>query len=186
MKPGTTEFFNPQGTDGIIRLNNNEQLELYCSGAFASPGGASGSITVTCTGGNQFSYSTGSFPFSSFVCNEYPTYIARRTGARCFNNGIVVEIGFEVGSTARFLEVMNLCHDEVTEETYYVKHKFTPANAAYQIGKKKLRKVKFLMRIFLKDFHDLIGPQTRVASLPVKMLTQSTLAIINVRPSRLS
>lgn len=189
IKPGTTEFFDPQGSDGIIRLNNNQQLELFCSGGFTNPAGASGSITVTCTSGNQFSFSGTSFPFSSFVCSAYPIHIARRTGGRCFNNGVEVEIGFEVGSSARFLQVMSLCHDEVTEETYFVKHKFTPANAAFQIGKKELKKFKFSMLIFkfnLKDFHVLIGLQTMEASLAEKMLTLSTLVIVNVRPSHLS
>lgn len=135
IKPGTTQFFYPQGSDGIIRLAHNEQLELYCSAGFASPGGASNSITISCTSGNQFLYASTAFTFNSFTCNSYPAHTARKTGGRCYNNGYEVEIGFEVGSASRFLQMMTLCHDDVTEETYYTKYKFTPANAAYQIGK---------------------------------------------------
>lgn len=187
IRPGTTEFFDPQGSDGIIRLNSNQQLELFCSGSFTSPAGASGSITVTCTSGNQFLFSGASFPFSSFVCNAYPTHIARRTGARCFNNGVDVEIGFEVGSSARFLQVMTLCHDEVTEETYFVRHRFTPANAGFQIGKNKFKKQNFDVKLInLKDFLALIGLQTQVASLVERMSTLSTLATINVKQLLLS
>lgn len=135
IKPGTTEFFYPQGSDGIIRLTSNQQLELYCSSGFASPGGASSnSITISCTGGNQFLYGGNAYTFSSFYCTAMPAYTARKTGGRCYNNGYEVEIGFEVGSYTRFLRMLTLCHDEYTEETYYTNYKFTPANTAYQIG----------------------------------------------------
>jgi hypothetical protein len=138
IRPATTSWFNPQGSDGIIRLNSNEQLELFCTTGFSSPAGTAGnSITITCAGGNQFSHNGFTFPFNNFVCNAYPAHTARRTGARCFNNGIIVEIGFEVGSSARFLHVMDVCHDEVTDENYYAKYAFTPANAGFQIGKIK-------------------------------------------------
>lgn len=142
IKPGTTEFFDPQGSDGIIRLNSNQQLELYCTTGFASPGAATNSITVSCTSGNQFLYSGAAFPFNSFTCRAYPDHTARKTGARCFNNGFEVEIGFQIDSTSRFLQIMTLCHDEVTEETYYVKHKFTPANAGFQTGERSEKKYK--------------------------------------------
>lgn len=157
--PGTTEFFNPQGSDGIIRLNNNQQLELYCSTGFASPGASSNSIIITCTSGNLFLYSGSAFSFNTFTCSVYPIHKARKTGGRCFNNGYEVEIGFEVGSASRFLQVMTLCHDEITEETYYVKHKFTPASAAYQVGTRD-NKIPLLHKkceIISKVFHDLIG-----------------------------
>lgn len=135
IKPSTTEFFDPQGADGIIRLTSNQQLELYCSSGFSSPGGiSSNSITITCTSGNRFLYSSTAFAFNAFICTAYPAYSARKTGGRCYNNGYEVEIGFEVGSAARFLRMISLCHDEVTEETYYTKYRFSPGNAGYQIG----------------------------------------------------
>jgi hypothetical protein len=134
IKPGTTEFYLPQGSDGIVRLNSNEQLELYCTNGFASPGGASNSITVTCSSNNQFSFGGNTYAFNAFYCTAYPVHKARKTGGRCYNNGYEVEIGFEVGSSARFLRTILTCHDEVTEETYYAYYKFTPATAAYQSG----------------------------------------------------
>ncbi|KAG5680887.1 hypothetical protein PVAND_010366 [Polypedilum vanderplanki] len=133
IRPGSTQFFNPQGTDGIIHLNDNQQLELYCSSGFASPAGiATNSITVTCTSGNRFSYNSIAYYFNNYYCSAYPAHKARKTGGRCYNNGYEVEIGFEVGT--RFLRIMTVCHNEIVEENYYAKYKLTPANVGYQIG----------------------------------------------------
>lgn len=52
--------------------------------------------------------------------------MARKTGRSCFNGAALVEIGFDLGN--RFPKVLEVCHDEVTEETYYAKYKLTPAS----------------------------------------------------------
>jgi phage-related tail fiber protein len=133
IKPGTSEFVFPTGRHGVISLNENEQIELYCSSGFASPSGAGSSITATCTTGNQFLYNNARYNFIQFTCTKYPDHIARKSGARCYNNGYVIEHGFVVGS--RFLKVYDSCFDEVREEVYYASYKLTPANDGFQSGK---------------------------------------------------
>lgn len=59
-----------------------------------------------------------------------------RLSSKCFNNAAHVEIGFELGITSttlttRFLKVLEVCHDEVTEETYFAKYQLTPASSGW-------------------------------------------------------
>lgn len=137
IKPGTSEFFSPSSRDGIIRMNENEQIELYCSSSFASPAGAgTGSILATCTTGNQFLFNNARYNFNQFQCSAFPAHTARKSGARCYNNGYVIQHGFAAGS--RFLNVFDSCHDEVREETYYAYYQLKPANDGFQTGKRAL------------------------------------------------
>lgn len=99
---------------------------------FQSPAGADTLIQVTCTAGNLFSYNGYKLGFKNYICKAYPYHTAKKNGARCYNNGVLIDIGYEVQT--RWLHVMTVCHDEVTEENYYAKHRFTPANAKFQSG----------------------------------------------------
>lgn len=131
LRPGTSTLFHPAARNGIINLNDNEAIELYCSTGFAAPSGAGNSITATCTTGNRFLYNGLSYTFATFVCTGYTAHSARKTGARCYNNGYVIEHGFPVGSD-RFVKTFDVCHDELTEANYYAAYKFTPANDGFQ------------------------------------------------------
>ena len=133
LRPGTTEIFHPSGRNGIITLNVNEQIELYCSKGFASPSRSEKTIIATCTSGNLFSYNNLDYEFKSFFCTAFTAHAAQKSGARCFNNGYIIEHGFPVES--RFVKVFESCHDEVTEENYYSYYKFTPANDGFQTGR---------------------------------------------------
>jgi hypothetical protein len=133
LKPSTSTLFHPTTKDGIIRLSDGQQIELYCSSGFAAPSGAGNSIMATCTSGNQFSFNGNRYSFSTFACTTFTEHSARKSGARCYNNGYIIEHGFPVGS--RFVKVYDSCHDEVTEANYYTIFKFTPASDGYQKSK---------------------------------------------------
>lgn len=130
LRPGTSEFFNPTGRYGIISMTDNQQIELYCSGGFSSPAGAGTTVMATCTTGNQFLYNGNRYNFNQFYCGAYPAHTARKTGARCYNNGYIVEHGFVVGS--RFANVFISCHDEVSEANYYAFYQLRPENDGFQ------------------------------------------------------
>lgn len=136
IKPGTSEFYNPTGRYGMISVNEGQSIELYCSGEFASPAGASYSIMATCTTGNQFLHNGARYNFIDFACKAFPAHTVRKTGGRCYNNGYVLEAGFIVDS--RFLNVYNSCFDEVREEVYYSSYKLTPENDGFQSGNRNL------------------------------------------------
>jgi hypothetical protein len=130
LKPGTSEIFYPTGRDGVIRMNDGQQIELYCSSGFQSPSGAGNTIMASCTTGNQFLFNGIRYNFVTFACTGFVAHTARKSGARCYNNGYVVQHGFPVDS--RFVNVYDSCHDEVTEANYYTTYKFTPANDGFQ------------------------------------------------------
>jgi hypothetical protein len=132
IRPGTSTLFYPATKSGVISLTANQQIELYCSGSFTSPAGATGSITVSCTTLNQFLYNNVRYNFNQFYCSGFVASAARKSLTRCYNNGFIIEHGFSVGT--RFIKTYDTCHNNVREETYYAKHSFTPANAGYQSG----------------------------------------------------
>ena len=39
IHPGTSNFFYPNDNAGIITMENNQEMELFCSQGFASPSG---------------------------------------------------------------------------------------------------------------------------------------------------
>lgn len=132
IRPGTSQLFYPPTKTGIISLNLNEQIELYCSTNFATPSGAGTTVLATCSSSNQFVYNNNRYDFKSFACTGFTASQAKKTSTRCYNNGYIIEHGFPVGS--KFVKIYEACHNDVREETYYVKHAFTPANAGYQSG----------------------------------------------------
>lgn len=113
-------------------MTENQQIELYCSSGFARPAGAGNTVMATCTTGNQFLFNNVRYNFIDFTCTSFPAHSLRKSGARCYNNGYIVEAGFVVGT--RFLKVLETCHNDVREENYYSFYQFTPANDGFQSG----------------------------------------------------
>lgn len=129
IRPGTSTWFHPATRNGIINMNLNQQMELFCGSGFASPAGVSGTnINVACQSGQTFRFNNVNHNFNAFRCREWPVSTPRRRAgtARCFNNGIFVDVGFVVGT--RFLHVYTVCHNLVTEENHYAAYTFTPAS----------------------------------------------------------
>lgn len=126
IKPGTSAFVYPENKTGIIYLDDEQEIEIYCTSGLKVPDGVGNSALAKCVYGNLFEVHGVSYSFKDFTCNSIPFHSTRKTGARCFNDGAVVEIGFEVDS--RFLKVLEVCHDELSEETYYAKYQLTPAS----------------------------------------------------------
>lgn len=129
--PGQSQFVSPTNSRGQIVLKRGEFIELFCSHGFSSPYTNENSIMLSCDTRTAFLLNGRRHEFSEINCNDFPRHIARRIRSKsCYNNSTEVEIGFDMGD--RFLQVMTLCHDEILETTYYVKHSMIPANAAFQ------------------------------------------------------
>lgn len=134
LHPGTTQFYHPTGPSGIINVPDNGLMELFCPGQWNSPAAPAGvPIIVRCTANNQFAYGNANYNFRDFSCSGYPQRFARESGARCYNNGYMVQHGYQV--LTRFISVFESCHDKVIEQNYYTHYFFTPANVAFQTGK---------------------------------------------------
>jgi hypothetical protein len=126
IKPGSSAFVYPKDRTGIVYLSDNEEIEIYCTSGFTYPDTISYSAIAKCVDGNLFEVNNVAHSFKNFTCKSQAFHIARKTGRRCFNNAALLEIGFDLGN--RFAKVLEVCHDEVTEETYYAKFQLTPAS----------------------------------------------------------
>ena len=129
IQPGTEKFFHPLDSNGFLRFSSNQEIELFCTTGFATPSVVSGnSIRVSCSSGTRFMFNGISYNFNEFTCRNWPTSIAQRrlTTNRCYNQGIYVDVGFQVGT--RFLKVFSVCHDPRLEQNYYTEYQLTPAS----------------------------------------------------------
>lgn len=126
IKPGTSDFLYPEDKTGIVYLADGDSVEVYCTSAFKVPEGVGNSVIAQCVDGNLFEVNGASYTFKEFSCTSIPYHTTRKTGGKCFNDAIMVDIGFDLGD--RFLKVLEVCHDQVTEETYFAKYQLTPAS----------------------------------------------------------
>jgi DNA/RNA endonuclease G (NUC1) len=104
-------------------------MELFCTNGFASPSEISGNlIRISCSTGTIFRFSGIFYNLNEFTCRNWPTSVAQKrvTTNRCFNQGTIVDVGFQVEN--RFLKVFTSCHDPRTEENYYTEYQLTPSS----------------------------------------------------------
>lgn len=127
VRPGTAAFVYPEDKSGVVHIENGGEVEIYCTAGLKVPEGVGNSAIVKCVDGNQYEVDGIAYNFKDFTCKSIPYHVARKTGRKCFNNASEVEIGFDLGN--RFLKVYEVCHDEVTEETYYAKYQLMPASS---------------------------------------------------------
>lgn len=138
IRPGTSQWFHPATRNGRINMNANQEMELFCTTGFATPAGITGnSINVACQTGTTFRYNNVNYTFKEFTCRDWPTSTPRRRigTARCFNNGIYVDVGFTVG--ARFIHTYTVCHDLMTEVNYFSQYSLSPASDGHESGAKR-------------------------------------------------
>lgn len=137
IHPNTSEFFHPTKRTGIITMRRNEKIQLFCSTGFSYPATINGNTAhIKCSDNGHIQLNDGQRFFNNFSCRKHPTHSARRqVHDSCYNNASLVDVGFDVDD--KFLITMTLCHDSISEQTYYVKYKLTPGNVASQHGIKR-------------------------------------------------
>lgn len=111
-------------------MADGDEVEVYCTSALKVPAGVGNSVIAKCVDGNLYEVNGVTYTFKEFTCTSIPSHTTRKTGSKCFNDAIMVDIGFDLGE--RFLKVLEVCHDEVTEETYFAKYQLTPASEGLQ------------------------------------------------------
>lgn len=127
VRPGTSAFVYPADKTGIIYLEIGQAVEIYCPAGLKVPEGVGNSAIAKCVDGNKYEVNGIPYSFKDFTCKSIPYHTARKTGSKCYNNAAQVEIGFDLGT--RFLKVLEVCFNEITEETYYAKYQLMPASA---------------------------------------------------------
>lgn len=118
-------------------MRRNEKIQLFCSTGFSYPTTINGnSAHIKCSNNGHIQLNDGQRFFNNFSCRKHPWHSARRRAhASCYNNATLVDVGFDVDD--KFLITMTLCHDLISEQTYYVKYRLTPGNIASQHGVKR-------------------------------------------------
>lgn len=133
IRPGTEQFFHPSDRRGIIEMSVNQEMELFCTNGFATPGGISENLVrISCSTGTIFRLNGIFYNLNEFTCFNWPTSVAQRriTTSRCFNQGTIVDVGFQVEN--RFLKVFSACHDPRVEQNYYTEYQLTPSSDGQQ------------------------------------------------------
>lgn len=128
-------------------------MELFCTNGFSHPLEIEkNSVSVSCAYETKFRLNGRLYNLNEFTCHKYPFHSVQRRSERCFDDAILVDIGFRV--VKRFLNVLTVCHNPSTERTHYAKYKLTPAGVAAQQG---FNRPKFLQGDFFpgKDINDL-------------------------------
>lgn len=143
--PGTSTFLEPLTSSGYVYVDFAEEIELWCSGSFVAPFTGYRTLYATCDNNNQFVVNGTSYEFPALSCVGQVYHTARRTNRQCGIAGheTLSEVGFEVGN--RFLQIMDICHDERLESTLYSNYILTPGNAAFQ---RSFPRPSFLTGIF--------------------------------------
>lgn len=81
VRPGTSAFVYPEDKTGIINLEKDQEVEIYCTATgFKIPEGAGNSVIAKCIEGTYFEVSGMAYTFKDFTCKTIPYHIARKTG----------------------------------------------------------------------------------------------------------
>ncbi|KAG5676221.1 hypothetical protein PVAND_006070 [Polypedilum vanderplanki] len=164
IRPGTQEFFHPSDRRGLIELNVNQQIELFCV-QFNSPINVSGLITAECFEGTTFRFNGILYDFRDFSCSNWPVSIAVRTTQRCYNNAIIVNVGFQVNE--RFLRVYTSCHNTVLETNHYTHYQLTPRSDSNQrsVTRPSWRQLDFFPGKNVDNLHTRVTQRETIARI---------------------
>lgn len=164
IRPGTNQFFHPSDRRGIMELDINQQMELFCV-EFNSPAGSFGSITIECVGGIVFRHNGILYNFNEFSCRNWPSSTGVRRTERCFNNAHLVDVGFQVGT--RFLRVFTSCHDPILEANHYTQYQLTPRSDANQrsVTRPSWRQLDFFPGKNVDNLHTRVVQRETIAQI---------------------
>ncbi|XP_043071251.1 uncharacterized protein LOC6571193 [Drosophila grimshawi] len=115
---------------GVYIVDDGTSIDMHCTAAMAAPFNRYTALTAHCLGNQIYEAEGLEVDVRSFSCQTWPTYEAMRTGKPCAGGTELLQIGFNVA--AGMLPHLEICYDEQTQITRYVRYELTPANVAYQ------------------------------------------------------
>uniref|UniRef100_A0A2M4BML1 Putative alkaline nuclease n=1 Tax=Anopheles marajoara TaxID=58244 RepID=A0A2M4BML1_9DIPT len=150
LKPGSREFIWPRLNSSTVELDYGQPLELFCSHGFrkGSPPGIAKSAIVTCEGNDELGYAKESYNISHFACQRPVYHVAQRTGGQCYGGSTLIRIGFELDHPERFVQLYEVCFDEVQLHSHYVRYNLNPHNGHHQ---RAVKRPSFLQGNFYAD-----------------------------------
>lgn len=154
-------FLRPNGNSGHIHINAGQQVNISCPGrglTIQHPNILSSvqQETATCVNDNLvsgFGWLSGNSAFGELNCSAPPLYNAAKTGATCFNNAIVIRVGFIVDNV--FRTWYHSCFDQNRLEVLYVWYNQDATNAVHQtgVGNPKWLPGSFFPRVNIDDLY---------------------------------
>ncbi|CAH0397505.1 unnamed protein product [Chilo suppressalis] len=131
-------FLHANGNTGQIRVNSGQQIRVSCPGSGRSLRHTNIASTVhtataTCVNNNLVSgvgWLHGNSEFGGLTCSAEAFHEAQATGGRCFNNNIVIRVGFVVDNV--FRTWYQSCFDQNRLEVLYVWYNQDATNAVHQ------------------------------------------------------
>ncbi|XP_059061997.1 uncharacterized protein LOC131854845 [Achroia grisella] len=130
----------PTGNSGVINLNTGDQILVACTGSgrtIQHPNILSSvqTATASCVSNNLVSGSgwlSGNGQFGHLTCSAHAFHDALATNDRCFNNNLVIRVGFIVNNV--FYPKYWSCFDQNRLEVLYAWYEQNPQNAVHQSG----------------------------------------------------
>ncbi|KAJ8725073.1 hypothetical protein PYW07_016031 [Mythimna separata] len=137
---GGNRYLAADGNSGQIWLNTGEQVVVACTGSGRSilhPNIAATRdvATATCVNNDLVSgagWLNGNGAFGQLTCSSHANHEAQATSSRCFNNNIVIRVGFIVNNV--FYPLYWSCFDQNRMEVLYVWYDQNPENSVHQTG----------------------------------------------------
>lgn len=129
IHPNTDKLWLPSSSDGNIVIEQDETIELYCTKGFQAPFKGN-TIIATCMSGIEFLVEDEEVDFNQMACTELPQHSTRRTEKSCIE-GEITQIGFQIEND-KWINLMDVCHDETKAVTRWVHYHQSPVNAGYQ------------------------------------------------------
>ncbi|XP_030023618.2 uncharacterized protein LOC115442651 isoform X1 [Manduca sexta] len=131
-------YLIPSGNTGIIHLNTGEQVYLACTGSnrllrHPNISASTATGTATCVNNSLVSgagWLNGHGEFGQITCSSHSEHNAEGTPQRCYNNNLVIRVGFIVHGV--FYPLYWSCFDQYRLEVLYVWYEQNPQNAAHQ------------------------------------------------------
>lgn len=132
------DYIVPAGNTGLIPLNTGEEVTFACTGSklTISQYDIDKSIAIasgTCVSGNLINIGElleQDVKFGDILCSDDLQSEAQETSNKCFNNNIVIRVGYVVDNV--FLPLYWSCFDQNRLEVLYVWYDQNPANAVHQ------------------------------------------------------
>ncbi|CAG5055954.1 unnamed protein product [Parnassius apollo] len=133
-------YLSPNGNSGQILLSSGEQITIACTGSgrtIQHPNVAQtvNTATSTCVNNNLVSgagWLNGNGAFGELTCSSHSYHDAEATSERCYNNNLVIRVGFYVNNV--FYPLYWSCFDQQRLEVLYVWYEQNPTNAVHQTG----------------------------------------------------
>ncbi|XP_072941588.1 salivary protein Tsal2A-like [Epargyreus clarus] len=133
-------YLTPTGNTGLIHLSTGEQIIVACTGSGRSiqhpnVGTSIATGTATCVNNAVVSgagWLNGNGALGELTCSSHSYHEALATTDRCFNNNLVIRVGFTVNQV--FYPLYWSCFDQQRLEVLYVWYEQNPQNSVHQTG----------------------------------------------------